>query len=641
MYKIQMNKIFRNKYFLSENAIIAYLFIFKILFHLLHPEYGYHRDELFYVAISDQFSFENLDVLPLTPLFLKVITSIFGYSIKSLHFASALLGAITLAITCLMSKELGGKKLAIFFTGLFTLLSGFLIFGTIFTYDSLDILISVFTLYLLVRLFKNDEPKLWILLGITLGLGLFNKLSILFLGFSIFACLWLVPQRHFYKSIWIWLSGTIALIFLIPWIIWQVEQNWYYVGVAAGYSGGLAYVASFPEYIWGQILPNNIFNLPVWLTGLGLLLFSSNWKTYRFFGFIYILLFFLYFFIGAKFYFLMPLYAILIVIGSIKIESFIDNRNWEKIKRKTILVLVTVLYVLLSLPLLPMIVPLLPVEILVQYTSALGVNAGVRQENKVLNQLPQHIADKFGWEELVDQTAEIYDSVRTELDEDVGIFTENWGQASAIHLFGKKYNLPEPTSFHGWYYYETLRKHEALDNYIVIGRPDLTLASLFYEVTLCGIYTHPYCMPYENNKQIYFCTNPKFDLNAYLLVSKNIDPRFIDLLRNQNVRAAIEYYHTSVKENPRIPLFTEAQVNNLGYEFLYNQRYKEAIALFKLNVEVFPNSFNVYDSLGEAYMENRQYDLAILFYNKSLELNPNNTNAVDKLKEIEQIIQSK
>ena len=78
-----MKKKFTSDFFLSENAIIGYLFIFKILFHLFHPEYGYMRDELFYIAISDQFSFENLEVLPLTPLFLKLFTTIFGYSIKS------------------------------------------------------------------------------------------------------------------------------------------------------------------------------------------------------------------------------------------------------------------------------------------------------------------------------------------------------------------------------------------------------------------------------------------------------------------------------------------------------------------------------------------------------------------------------
>ena len=59
--------------------------------------------------------------------------------------------------------------------------------------------------------------------------------------------------------------------------------------------------------------------------------------------------------------------------------------------------------------------------------------------------------------------------------------------------------------------------------------------------------------------------------------------------------------------------------------------------MFKLNVETYPSSSNVYDSLGEGYMENGEYELAIRNYMKSLELNPNNTNAVDKLKELEEL----
>jgi len=636
-----MKEIFSRNFFVSENAIIGYLFVFKILFHLLHPEYGYHRDELFYIAISDQFSFDNLDVLPLTPLFYKVITTIFGYSLKSLHLASAFLGALILLTTCLITREFGGKKYAIILTGTFMMFSGFIIFGTIFTYDSLDVLLSVYTIYLLVRIFKNEEAKLWILLGFTLGLGLFNKLSILFFGLAIFVCLWLVPQRKYYKSIWIWISGCIALLFLIPWIIWQILQDWYYVGVAAGYSGGLAYVASFPEYVWGQILPNNIFNFPVWITGLGLLLFSANWRTYRIFGFMYLFLFFVYFFIGAKFYFLMPMYSILLVVGSIRIATFFENRNWQKSRLKAGLTFLPILYVILSMPFLPMIVPILPVEILVKYTTALGVNAGVRQENNQLKELPQHLADKFGWEEMVDQTAQIYDSIQTELDEEVGIFTENWGQASAIHLFGKKYDLPKPTSFHGWYYYETLRTHKVVNNYLVIGQPGIGLGNVFDDVILCGVYTHPYCMPYENNKPIYLCRKPRFDLGEYLRVEKNIDPYFIELLRNRGVQTAINYYYSATQENSDIPLLTEWQINSPGYEFLFKKQIDDAIVLFKLNVEVFPRSSNVYDSLGEGYMENGQFNLATTNYKKSLELNPNNSNAVEKLKAIEILQQSR
>jgi hypothetical protein len=635
-----MNQKYSAHFFVSENAIICYIFIFKILFHLLHPEYGYHRDEFFYIAISDQFSFENLDVLPLTPLILKVFTTLFGYSIKSLHFASGLIGAFTILVGCLITRELGGKKYAIFLTGIFMMFSGFLIFGTIITYDGLDVLLSVFTIYLLVRIIKKDEPKLWILLGLTLGLGLFNKLSILFFGLAIFVCLWLVPQRKYYKSLWIWLAGIIALIFLIPWIVWQVQQDWYYLGIAANYSGGLAYVPSFPEWVWGQILPNNIFALPVWVTGLALLLFSSNWKTFRLFGFMYVFLFFLYFYIGAKFYFLIPMYSILLVVGSIKIEEYVASLDWYKLKLRAVKVILPIIYVILSVPILPMILPILPVEQFVKYTAFIGIDAGVRQENNELNQLPQHMADRFGWEEMVDQVAQIYDSVRTEVKDDVGLLTDNWGQAGAIHLLGRKYNLPEPVTTHGWYYFETLRKNRVLDTYISIGQSGSGLKTIFEEVTLCGIYRHPYCMPYENNKSIYLCRKPKFDLRDYWLVYKNINPRFLKILRNQGVEAAINYYYTSREKNPRILLFTERQINMLGYEYIFNRQIDEAIALFKLNVDVFPESFNVYDSLGEGYMENKEYEIAIINYKKSLEINPGNSNAVEKLKKIEELQQS-
>ena len=175
------------------------------------------------------------------------------------------------------------------------------------------------------------------------------------------------------------------------------------------------------------------------------------------------------------------------------------------------------------------------------------------------------------------------------------------------------------------------------DYYISIGISRDRLETIFDEVLLCGVYTHIYCMPYENNKPIFLCKYPKFDLKEYWQVVKNINPRFLELLRNQSVQEAIDYYDAFHKENPRIPLFTERQINALGYEFLFDNKYDDAIALFQLNVKVFPESFNVYDSLAEGYMGNEQYDLAIINYKKSLEINPDNSNAVEKLKEIEKL----
>jgi glyoxylase-like metal-dependent hydrolase (beta-lactamase superfamily II) len=87
--------------------------------------------------------------------------------------------------------------------------------------------------------------------------------------------------------------------------------------------------------------------------------------------------------------------------------------------------------------------------------------------------------------------------------------------------------------------------------------------------------------------------------------------------------------------------FLEAEFNSLGYGFLGDERYEEAIAVFKLNVGMFPESWNVYDSLGEAFMKSGQTDLAVNHYNKSIELNPNNENGIQMLKELDSTVAKK
>lgn len=80
--------------------------------------------------------------------------------------------------------------------------------------------------------------------------------------------------------------------------------------------------------------------------------------------------------------------------------------------------------------------------------------------------------------------------------------------------------------------------------------------------------------------------------------------------------------------------FSERQLNSLGYNYLDKQKLNEAKAVFKLNVEMYPGSSNVYDSYAEACMRNGDYDEAIKNYKRSLELHPDNTNAVEMLKKI-------
>jgi len=81
--------------------------------------------------------------------------------------------------------------------------------------------------------------------------------------------------------------------------------------------------------------------------------------------------------------------------------------------------------------------------------------------------------------------------------------------------------------------------------------------------------------------------------------------------------------------------FAEPELNRLGYQLLRTGKPKEAIEIFKLNVEAYPKGFNTYDSLAEAYMTINERELAIQNYKKSVELNPNNKTAVEIIKSLE------
>jgi tetratricopeptide (TPR) repeat protein len=107
-----------------------------------------------------------------------------------------------------------------------------------------------------------------------------------------------------------------------------------------------------------------------------------------------------------------------------------------------------------------------------------------------------------------------------------------------------------------------------------------------------------------------------------------------ELLLAGKVAEAVEAYRKIKKEQPDNASINEDRLNNFGYVLMRQNKLPEAIAIFKINVEFYPASWNVYDSLGEAYMNNGEKELAITNYRKSLELNPANSNGAEILKKL-------
>jgi len=115
----------------------------------------------------------------------------------------------------------------------------------------------------------------------------------------------------------------------------------------------------------------------------------------------------------------------------------------------------------------------------------------------------------------------------------------------------------------------------------------------------------------------------------------SIVPVLEKTINEKGIAAGVAQYRDLKAKESATYNFAEAELNQLGYQLLRTGKPREAIEIFKLNVEAYPQGFNTYDSLGEAYVAVNERELAKQNYKKSLELNPNNTNAVAVLKTLD------
>ncbi|GAA3604810.1 hypothetical protein GCM10022396_22530 [Flavivirga amylovorans] len=118
----------------------------------------------------------------------------------------------------------------------------------------------------------------------------------------------------------------------------------------------------------------------------------------------------------------------------------------------------------------------------------------------------------------------------------------------------------------------------------------------------------------------------------YKMPKKSVANEVLAVIENKGVDAGIAHYNT-IKDSKDYDL-RENEMNGIGYQLMGSGKVDEAVKVFKLNVEAFPKSSNVYDSYGEALMNSGKNDLAIENYKKSVEINPNNLAGIEALKKL-------
>ena len=175
--------------------------------------YGWHRDELYYLASSRHLALGYVDYPPITPLLARLDQIIFPGSLPALRLLTVLAGAGVIVVAALIARELGGNQLAQVLAGLAVLISPMFV-GTniLFQTVSFDELVWAVACLILVRIVRGADPREWLFLGLVFGIGLETKYTVIGLAVAILIGLLATDRRYHLASRWPWLGLGLAAI---------------------------------------------------------------------------------------------------------------------------------------------------------------------------------------------------------------------------------------------------------------------------------------------------------------------------------------------------------------------------------------------------------------------------------------------
>jgi 4-amino-4-deoxy-L-arabinose transferase-like glycosyltransferase len=320
-------KISRNSLYL----IIGFS-LFELLLHLYtnaFASYGYFRDELYYAACSNHLAAGYVDHPPLSIYLLFISIHLFGKSLFALRLFPAIASGIVVFITGLITRKLNGGYLAIILACIsVALIPEFLGTASIYSMNAYDWLFWVLAYYLVILIIKsplteyNHNKKLWILLGLVLGLGLLNKIDLLWFGFALLIGLILTPQRVHLKTIWPYLAGLIAFAIFSPYIYWNITHN-YATLEFIHRASVLKYSSLNPGiFIKNTILTLNPISAIIWIAGIYFLFFHKDGKDYRLTGYIFLVTFIILIInYHSKAEYIAPAFPLLFAAGGVMFEK--------------------------------------------------------------------------------------------------------------------------------------------------------------------------------------------------------------------------------------------------------------------------------------------------------------------------------
>lgn len=409
--------------------------------------YGIFRDEYYYLACAARPDWGYVDHPPLSIWILQGWKTVCGVSSHALGILPALCGSVLVVMTGALTARLGGGKWAQIVAGLAVAVGmAGLVLCSFYSMNAFDLLFWAGAYFTLVVIVGSGDGRLWIRLGLILGIGLLNKVGLLVFGVAMVLALAVTGHRRHFNDRRLYLAGGLALAFLVPYLVWNAVHGWptpEFIANAKEFK-----ISDMPPgaFLTEIVLEANPFTLPLWLGGLGWLLLGRRARNYRIIGLVFLFSLAIMMLQKSKPYYMAASFPVLLAAGAAAWEQWTAERGGRWVRG-----LLTGTLATGGLIFLPMGLPLLSLEDFLAYQGKLGIIPQTGEDTPG-DQAPQYFSDRFGWEELAAAAAKAVAALPVAERSACVILAGNYGHAGALEYWAERYGLPSVYSGHNNYW---------------------------------------------------------------------------------------------------------------------------------------------------------------------------------------------
>ena len=354
----------------AADTIIIILALISVFSHLLViNNLEYHRDEMLYFSLGQHPDFGYATVPPMIGWIAWLMQNIFGYSLFAVRLFPAILSGVLIILTAAIAKELGGTSYSGILAGIGILISGFVLRTfSLFMPVHIDVIFWTIIIYLLLRYINTSSGRFLIFLGIAAGLSALNKYLIGILFISLILVIPFTENRNIFRNRNFWFGVFGGIIVFLPNLIWQFVNGLPVINHMSELGRTqLAHVDRLAFLTDQIIMPS--FASVLTIAGLIYLLTNNNAERFRFLGIVSILVILILFILRGKSYYTIGVFPFLIAAGAVSYDIGL-KKLWIKIA-------LPVLLVLLTIPMIPLGLPIYKSAGLVSYFRNLEIKYGI------------------------------------------------------------------------------------------------------------------------------------------------------------------------------------------------------------------------------------------------------------------------